>query len=235
MIFAVIAAGGSGTRMGAAIPKQYLPLNGKPIIIHTIEVFAACPFIDEIYVGADAQNTDKLYRLCSENGLDMNRIFIITGGSDRNSTVFAAADEMIRRHGLNENDIILTHDGVRPFVTEGIIRANIDALENFDGAATAVASSDTLFYSSSDGKTIENVPDRARMFRAQTPQTFRLKKLKEAYSSLSQAQKNTLTDTAGIFHLCGIPVAIVAGDEKNIKITTPYDLALAEFTAKYKN
>jgi 2-C-methyl-D-erythritol 4-phosphate cytidylyltransferase len=225
MIYAAIVAGGTGSRMGADIPKQFLEVGGKPIIVRTIESFLANSNIDRVYVGVHSDWTEKLGAMC--RGLNMKRIGILPGGSDRNATVFKIVGEILREHEISESDILLTHDGVRPFVSQKIIDENISAMKNFGGVTTALPSTDTMLYSE-DGGSITSVPERSKMFRAQTPQTFRLPELLAAYRSLDERQVSQLTDTASIFTSAGLQVGLVRGDENNIKITTPFDLKLAE-------
>jgi 2-C-methyl-D-erythritol 4-phosphate cytidylyltransferase len=157
----------------------------------------------------------------------MDRIRITSGGADRNATVFKTIGEILNEHPLSESDIVLTHDGVRPFVSDEIINENIAAMNSFAAVTTALPSTDTILCSE-DGSRIDSVPERSKMFRAQTPQTFRLSKLISAYESLDENQVSMLTDTASVFTTAGLDVGLVSGSETNIKITTPYDMKLAE-------
>lgn len=232
MIYAAIVAGGTGSRMGADIPKQFLDIGGKPVIIRTIDCFLKNKHIDQVCIGVHAGWTDRLAEMCQANMLDMSRIKIISGGNDRNDTVFRIINSISLERGVSGDDIILTHDGVRPFVSQSIINENIAAMQRYEGVTTSLPSTDTMLYSS-DGDCIESVPERSRMFRAQTPQTFRLGKLIAAYDSLNDEKKSRLTDTASVFTLAGLPVGLVSGDELNIKITTPFDLVMAETILKY--
>jgi 2-C-methyl-D-erythritol 4-phosphate cytidylyltransferase len=227
MIYAALVAGGTGSRMGADIPKQFLKICGKPIIIRTIECFLSNKNIDAVYIGVNSEWVEKLEKMCAEFNLDAERINIISGGADRNDTVFNIIRQIHKEHGVCSDDIILTHDGVRPFLTQKIIDENIGAMTSFDGVTTSLPSTDTMIISE-DGRNITSVPERAKMFRAQTPQTFKLEKLISAYNSLSSEQKSKLTDTASIFTCAGLAVGLVSGDECNIKITTPFDIVLAE-------
>lgn len=231
MIYAAIAAGGVGSRMGADIPKQFLKVGGVPMIVRTISRFCSSPSVDAVYVGTNAEWVEELKAMCAEYLPESDNVTILAGGADRNGTVFKIAERIAAERGVATQDIILTHDGVRPFVTERIIADNIAAMRDHSAAGTAVPSVDTILLSSEDGGVIESVPPRARMFRAQTPQTFRLKELMQEYAALTDEQKARLTDTAGIFALRGIPVAIVRGEDTNIKITAPFDMQLAELIA----
>ena len=128
---------------------------------------------------------------------------------------------------MDDDTIILTHDSVRPFVTHRIIEENIRYAQEYGACDTAVAATDTIVQSE-DGKVISSVPDRSKMYQGQTPQTFRAKKLKDLYYSLSDEEKGILTDASKIFVMKGEKVHLVQGEVFNIKITYPYDLRVAE-------
>lgn len=228
MIFAAIVAGGTGSRMGADIPKQFLPLGGKPVLIRTIERFLSCGEIDLVYVGVHADWTQKLADDCRSFGLDMGRIHILAGGVSRDGTVRKIISEISKEYKISDSDIILTHDGVRPFVSREEIVKSIAAMEECGGATICLPSTDTLLYSE-DGEVTRSIPERSKFFRALTPQTFRLARLIEAYSLLTPEQCEAVTDTASVFTLAGMPVKLIEGSPKNIKLTTPQDMRIAEF------
>lgn len=234
MIFAGIVAGGTGTRMGADKPKQFLDLCGKPIIIHTIEKFCSVDEIDKIYIGVHPDWVEYCIELLSEFKLKSNRISVIPGGNDRNSTVFNIVGKIDCEYKLNDNDIILTHDAVRPFVTESIIKDNITSTIVGKACGTYIPSVDTII-NSVDGKIVTSVPERKEMYQAQTPQSFNIIKLKETYLSLSDKEKSLLTDTCSVFTVKGLPVHIVQGDIANMKITTVKDFEIAKVIAKLDN
>lgn len=231
MIYAGIVAGGTGTRMGADMPKQFLDLCGKPIIIHTIEKFIKIKAIDRIYVGVHPEWIEHCKDLIAKFDLDKKRISILPGGHDRNSTVFNIIEKINSDNKLTNDDIIITHDGVRPFVTEQIILDNISMLKTHDACGTYISAVDTII-NSADGKTVTAVPPRNEMYQAQTPQSFKALKLLDVYNSLNDTEKAQLTDTCSIFTIKGLPVHIVNGNSINIKITTAKDLELAKFIAE---
>lgn len=227
MIYAAIVAGGTGSRMGADIPKQFLKLKNREIIVHTVAAFERSPLIDRIFVGVHSEWLDSLKDMCESAGIDMKKVTVVSGGCDRSETLLNIISAIQKSAGIGGEDVIVTHDGVRPFVTEKIISDSIDALEFSDGVTAAICSTDTVLYSE-DTLYVEDVLDRKNIFRAQTPQTFRLKKLIEAYDSLSEKQRSRLTDASSVFISAGMTVGLVQGSETNIKITTPFDLKLAE-------
>lgn len=231
MIFAAIVAGGTGSRMGADMPKQFLDLCGKPVLVHTVKRFLDCRMTDMIYVGVHADWCEAFTQMCTAAQLDMSKIKILAGGAVRDDTVRIIIDAITKEYEISDSDIILTHDGVRPFVSDEEIRSSIRAMEKTDGATICLPSTDTLLYSE-DGAGIDSVPDRSKLFRALTPQTFRLTKLIEAYNSLTPEQCKAVTDTASVFMLAGAKVSLIRGAEENIKLTTPADMRIAELICK---
>ncbi|MCR5121153.1 MAG: 2-C-methyl-D-erythritol 4-phosphate cytidylyltransferase [Ruminococcus sp.] len=227
MIYAAIVAGGTGSRMGADIPKQFLPLGGKPVIIRTIERFLECEEIDVVYIGVHPDWTEQLAEMCRENLTDTSKIRVIEGGSDRNGTVLRIVDSIRGERGISDDDIIVTHDGVRPFVTIREIAESITALDGYDGVTVCAPVKDTILCSE-DGRGIDSVPDRDKLFRTLTPQTFRLSVLSDAFDKLPHETVSRLTDTAGLLRELGKPVGLVRGGEFNIKLTTPIDMTLGE-------
>ncbi len=231
MIYAAIVASGTGKRMGADIPKQFLPIGGKPIIVRTFERFLNVLDIDLIYAAVSGDWIEKTKDMCAEFGLDTKRIRLIEGGSSRTDSVYKLLCQIEQENGVADGDVVLTHDGVRPFVSEWGIIQSIEAMKHMDGVTLCCESTDTILYSE-NGEVIDKVPNRSKLFRAQTPQTFKLKTLLDAYRSLDDEQKSHLTDTASIFTSVGLPVGLIRGSDRNIKITTPFDMKLAQIMAQ---
>jgi 2-C-methyl-D-erythritol 4-phosphate cytidylyltransferase len=152
---------------------------------------------------------------------------VICGGETRNETLMNAIDHIELTDGLNEETYLVTHDAVRPFVTEEIINNNIDAVLKFGATGTVIPAIDTIF-KSNNGDEIDDIPDRSELYQAQTPQCFGALKLRELYNNLNEDEKNILTDGCKIYLLKGYPVHLVNGEVSNIKITYPYDLTVAE-------
>ncbi len=232
MIFGVLLAGGIGSRMGnAEKPKQYLNIAGKPIIIHTIEKFYINEKFDKLYVVCPAQWISHTKNLIRRYIGETGHIMVIQGGDTRNETIMNAIRQIESEYEVDDDTIIVTHDSVRPFVTHRMIEENIEYAIKYGACDTVVPATDTIVQSD-DKKIISTVPDRSRMYQGQTPQSFRLKKLRELYESLSEDEKKTLTDAAKIFVMKGEKVYLVDGEVSNIKITYPYDLKVAEILIK---
>lgn len=228
MVFAVICAGGIGSRMGnAEKPKQYLNVGGKPIILHTIEKFVVNEEFEKIIVLVPESWISYTKDIINKHLQGIEKVEIMAGGSDRNSTIMNAINYIEEKFGLDDDTIIVTHDAVRPFVTHRIIMDNIEAAVKVGACDTVIPATDTIV-ESLDGEKISSIPDRSKVYQGQTPQSFRAKRLKELYSSLTDEEKAILTDAAKIYLLKGEAVHLVRGEVFNIKITYPYDLTVAE-------
>ena len=227
-VYGVILAGGIGSRMGnMEKPKQFLELGKKPVIIHTIEKFVIHPGFEKILVLAPrawvsyTQDIVKKYIGKREN------IVVISGGETRNETIMNAIRYIEETDGLEEDTVIVTHDSVRPFVTHRILAENIKYAGEYGACDTVIPATDTIV-ESTDGDRITDIPNRKYMYQGQTPQSFRAKRLKERYESLSEEEKGILTDACKIMVLKGEHVHLVQGEVFNIKITYPYDMTVAK-------
>lgn len=226
-VYGVVLAGGIGSRMGnMEKPKQFLELGAKPVIIHTIEKFAVHPGFDRILVlvpRAWMTYTQDIIRKYIGDG---DRIAVIQGGDTRNETIMNAIRWIGEKDGLTEETVIVTHDSVRPFVTHRILEENIWCAREYGACDTVIPATDTIV----EGKgkdCITDIPNRSYMYQGQTPQSFRAKRLKELYESLSPEEKEILTDACKILVLKGEHVHLVQGEVFNIKITYPYDMTVA--------
>lgn len=232
MIFAAILAGGMGTRMGnLEKPKQYMFLGDKPIVLHTIEKFYVNPNFEKIMVLCPKKWINHTKDLISKELGEDPRIVVMEGGTTRNETIMNSIEYVETNYDVDENSIIVTHDSVRPFVTHRIIEENIKYALEYGACDTVVPATDTIVQSE-DGDFIESIPNRAEIFHGQTPQSFRILKLKELYYNLNTEERDILTDAAKIFTLNHEKVYMVDGDVTNIKITYPYDLKVANTMLK---
>lgn len=229
MVYAAVLAGGSGLRMGGNMPKQFLSVGDKPIIIRSIEAFLESGSVDKVFVAVSSDFLDYTKELIAEY-IGENDISVVAGGKNRNETllnVLRSIDE------INDDDVILTHDAVRPFIDKRIIDENISAAREYGACNTVVPAVDTILRSS-DGKFIESVPARSEIFHAQTPQSFSVKKLLSLYENLSEDEMETFTDSCSVFLAAGERVFLVTGDRNNIKLTYPEDMERAENIIKCK-
>ena len=228
MIYAGLLAGGTGTRMGIQdMPKQFLTLGKKPIIMHTVEKFLFVPDIDIIYVAVHPNWMTYFEDLLQKYvPTQKEKIRVVSGGKDRNDSIMNIIHD-IHENGPEEDDILITHDAVRPFVSYRMIKENISAMEQYDVADTVVVANDTIV-ESVDGKVISSIPNRTHMYQGQTPQTFKIRAFVDIYESMEEEVKQILTDACKVFVLNNTSVGLVQGEYSNIKITTVTDLKIAE-------
>lgn len=220
---ALIPAAGMGRRMGASINKQYLLLDGMPIVARTIAVFEASPLISAIYLVIPADEIAYCRQHVVEACGFRKVTAIIPGGRERQNSVMNGLTAM--RNDLSDDDMVLIHDGVRPLITEELLLQSIETASNSGGALVAVPAKDTI-------KTVTHgivtgTPDRESLWLAQTPQTFRFGVIYAAHQT-AEACGFIGTDDASLVERAGGCVRIVRGNYRNIKITTPEDLVLAE-------
>ncbi|MBY7144663.1 2-C-methyl-D-erythritol 4-phosphate cytidylyltransferase [Virgibacillus sp. NKC19-3] len=232
MIYAGILAGGIGKRMGnVPMPKQFLLLNDKPIIVHTVEKFVLNNSFEKIIVATPKEWMNHTSDILKKYQLDLPKIKVVEGGNERNETIMNIIHFIEEDHSLHEEDILVTHDAVRPFLTHRIIQDNIDQGLQNTAVDTVIEATDTIV-ESTDHDSISSIPKRDHMYQGQTPQTFNIKKIKEAYNLLTENEKEILTDACKIFSIKGEKVKLVFGEIFNVKVTTPYDLNVANAIIK---
>jgi 2-C-methyl-D-erythritol 4-phosphate cytidylyltransferase len=218
--YAIIVAGGSGQRMQSAVPKQFLLLQGKPVLYHTLAAFYQADPNTELIVVLPAEQFEFWKSLISELPPLPHRL--VAGGNSR----FQSSQNAIQT--LTENGMVAIHDGVRPLIEPALITASFRTATEKGNAVLAVASKDSVrFFSAEKGK-FEHL-NREAIRLIQTPQIFSVKDLKEAFK---QAYSDDFTDDARVVEALGIQINLVEGSYKNIKITTPEDLLLAEVLIK---
>ncbi len=229
MIFGAILAGGIGSRMHMAdMPKQFLPLGDKPIIIHTLEKFLTCSKFEKVYIGVHPDWVNYMNDLSNKylGGLK-EKVKTVAGGNDRNETILNIVAAIETDFGESDDHIIVTHDSVRPFVTLRMIEENITAAKLHGAVDTVTAAIDTIVVSE-NGEFIYDIPERKRMYQGQTPQSFNINLLKRLYNSLTDEEKGVLTDACKICVVRNHPVFLVEGSYTNIKVTTPGDYKIAQ-------
>jgi len=215
----IIAAGGSGRRMGGRLPKQFLSLGGKPIIAHTIAAFEAIQSVGEIVVVAPQDHVARAQRLCRMQGFKKVSC-ICEGGKERQDSVRIGLEAFARQPA-----IVLVHDAVRPLVSKRVIQSVIKGAIRHRAAVVGVRVKDTIKVEGRKGYYRATL-DRSKLWAVQTPQGFRYNLLWESH--LSARKSHYLgTDEASLVERLGIPVRIVEGDYTNIKITTLEDLKAA--------
>ena len=220
-VVVIIPAAGSGTRIGGSVKKQFLPLHGKPILIHTIRQFEHCPDVDEVNLAVPDSAIVEMDKLISSYRLHKVSK-VVAGGAKRQDSV----RNVLRRLALKENDIVLVHDAVRPFVETKRISQLIRACKEYDAAVLAVQPKDTI-RRSTGGRFFDQTLDRSALWMVQTPQAFKAGLLVQAFEKAVK-EKFYSTDEAALVERLGVKARIVEGSYDNIKITTHEDLELAE-------
>ena len=238
-VIVIIPAAGLGTRMSAAssakakkaVPsKQFTELNGTPILIHTLRRFAVKP-VSDIYIALRKNEMAGFRDRLEKEAKDVlaKKIQLVEGGEHRQESVANALAALTSA----SDDIVLVHDAVRPFVTEEIIHDVIEAAKKYGAAIAGYPAVDTLkqVERTAEGALVSVTIPRERVVMAQTPQGFRYEVLKKAFDEAA-ADGFVGTDEASLVERSGHPVAVVMGSPRNIKITTPADMELAEFYLK---
>lgn len=219
MISAIILAGGKGKRMGANVSKQYIQINGKPILYYTLKRFSDCKDIDRIILVLPKDEIDY----CKEEVLDKYSLkvdLIVEGGKERQDSVNNALEQII------DDEIVLIHDGARPFVSQRIIDEGIKYARFYGASAPGVMPKDTIKIKSDENFSL-STPDRNTLVAIQTPQVFKLNIIKDCHRKVKE-EKLKVTDDTMVVELYGNKVYLYEGDYTNIKVTTPEDLILAE-------
>ncbi|OIN60093.1 2-C-methyl-D-erythritol 4-phosphate cytidylyltransferase [Arsenicibacter rosenii] len=216
-LFCIIVAGGSGSRMKSDVPKQFLLLNGKPILQHTIERFLAYSPNLRIILVLPARDMNRWTELCDQHNF-YPPIQTVIGGASRFQSVRNGLKKISAKEGL-----VAVHDGVRPMITTDVIGAGFDTAAEQGSAVTCVAVKDSVRVVEPDGTS--KAVDRSQYRLMQTPQTFRLSDFRQAFTVEEQP---FFTDCASVMEFAGYAITLVEGTYENIKITTPEDLHWAE-------
>lgn len=229
---AVILAGGVGSRMGATVPKQFLPLAGRAVIEYSVETFNNHPAIDEVAIVVHPDWRQELQTIINQNHWD-KLTKVIDGGSERYMSSLNAIMTYIDE---TDDTNLLFHDAARPFVTAEIVDRVTAALVLHEAVGVAVPSTDTVWEVHPDldvdevGRFVARIPERRLMWRAQTPQAFRLPLIRDAYQRALQDPQFQVSDDCGVVrkYMPGTKITVIEGSNRNIKITTPQDIATLE-------
>lgn len=232
MNIAIIFASGKGTRMGAEIPKQFLEINGKPILVHTLEIFQYHEQIDKIYISTleeyipYVEKLVKIYELTKVKG-------IVKGGETAQHSIYNCL-----KYAEKENpgdSITLLHDGVRPFISSDVISANIEGVKKYGNAITSIPAYETILISK-DNNEIDDVTIRKQTFIGQAPQSFYLKDIIDAHEKIRTRENGyeNMVDACTIVRTLGGKTHLVEGNRGNVKITTPEDVYTFKAFLEYK-
>lgn len=220
-VIVLVPAAGTGSRMGAVVNKQYLTLADRPVLARTLNLFDAHPAVDRIHVISPAAEIDYCQREVVERYAITKVASIVAGGAERQDSVRNG----LLACGAATDDIVLIHDGARPFFPAELIPAVVAAAVEVGACVVGVPVKDTV--KEVAGARVVGTPDRRRLWLAQTPQAFRFDLIRDAHlQALREGFRGT--DDAALVERIGRPVAMLEGSYRNIKITTPEDLLLAE-------
>jgi 2-C-methyl-D-erythritol 4-phosphate cytidylyltransferase len=207
-------------------PKQFLALKGLPILIHSLQAFLAIPAVSAIYVAVRASEQPRVAELIADHGLS-GKVHVVTGGDSRQDSV---ANALAALPSTSADDIVLVHDAVRPLIDPDTIARTIAAIEKHGAAIVAMPAIDTIkqVERTADGALITATIPRELIVHAQTPQGARVPLMRQAFADAA-ADEFTGTDESSLLERAGIPVYVVPGTARNLKVTQPGDLEVAEF------
>ena len=217
---AVIVAAGKGRRMGTEVSKQFLPLCGKEILAHSVEKFEKAEKIRDIVLVTGEDSLQDVRDMAQEYGWK-KIVSVVAGGKERQDSVWNGLQAVSA-----DTEIVLIHDGVRPFVTEDILNHSIETAVEMGGCVAGVPAKDTIKVCNSENIAVAT-PDRSTLWQIQTPQTFRKDLILQAYQK-AKAEGYVGTDDASLAEYSGCPVKVIMGSYRNIKITTKEDLLIGE-------
>ncbi len=230
MVYAAVLAGGIGKRIERhSIPKQFISIGGTPIIILTVREFLKNNRFEKIYIAIHKDWKDYLKELLTASFADeeLERVELVDGGKERLDSFTNVMDAVISSYGLHEEDVLICHDSVRPFVTQQMINDCIDATLEDNFALTVVPTTDTI-HVAHDDKFIEGTLDRNGLYNGQNPSGFNIALLKKAVDSFTEETKASVTGTTQLILKLGYKIRIVKGHTSNFKITTDNDLDVAD-------
>ena len=220
----VIPAAGQGLRMGGKVPKQFIKLNGKPIIYHTLSIFETLDWVSSIILCVPKAEVSHFKKEMFHRA----KVEVVSGGEKRQDSVYNGLKAIVE-----SSNFVAVHDGVRPFITEDLIRAVYEQAKTYGAAIAAIPVNDTLKRSNSEGLLEENI-DRENVWLMQTPQIFQTNLLLEAMEK-AQSESFYVTDEGSLMKYIGKHVKFVSGSKLNIKITRPEDLILGEWIASLQS
>lgn len=222
MNIAIILSGGVGSRMGLNIPKQYVVVNGKPIISYCLQTFLCNEHTDAIVIGV-ADEWKEYIMEQMEKLHPAKPVFYAAPGETRQYSIFNAL-RVVKDQGYSDDSFVIIHDAARPLVSDELINRCYEACDRADGSMPVIAVKDTTYYSE-DGKSITSLLDRSKLWAGQAPEAFVFGKYLQIHESMSHEELLKINGSTEIAFKQGLKVEMVEGDPMNFKITTPEDLS----------
>lgn len=229
MNIALILAGGSGVRLGADIPKQYIAVQGKTVIAHCLEVFGAHPQIDGIQIVAHMEWRESIHKQMQEKVSDKFKGFS-NPGTNRQGSIYHGLQDIVQY--AREEDIVIVHDAARPLVSASLLTACIDACKEHDGCLPVLPMKDTVYLG--DGCQITSLLEREKVYAGQAPEAFVLGKYYEANRCLLPDKIERINGSTEPAIMAGMDIAMIPGEERNFKITTQADLERFKTLLEYE-
>lgn len=231
MNYGAILASGRGTRMKNtySIPKQFVEIEEIPTIIYTIKNMLKINRFDYIYIAVPEEYLEHTNNIINKyiNKENINKLIVVSGGKERMDSIDNIINKIKKDREIKENDIIVIHDGVRPFVTEKILNDSIDSAREYGAVVAAIPVSDTLLISNK-GEIVDEIPKRSLYYKGQAPDSFKLKLFIDLLNKLDDNQRKEITGTSQVCTLNNYPIHMIEGDEVNFKITTASDFVIAK-------
>lgn len=221
MNVAIILSGGTGTRLGADIPKQYIEVNGQPIISYSLQTILGNDLIDNVIIVA-AQEWHNLITSCTVNDNPTKNISFALPGNSRQGSILNGLRECATLYG-DSVDLVLVHDAARPLLSDRLIERCMNLSEEFDGAMPVLPVKDTV-YQSNDGTSISALLDRSTLFAGQAPESFRFRKYLDIHNPLSADEIDQIKGSSEIAYKFGLNIKLIEGEPINFKITDTSDL-----------
>lgn len=224
---AIILAAGQGKRMGSKVPKQFLELDGKPLLYYSLKAFEQSDLISEIILVTGEDAVPFCWRMVEKYGFQKVK-YVVPGGKERYDSVYEGLKT------CESCDIVFIHDGARPFLDGDMIARTMEAAEAYGACVAAVPSKDTIKLADADQMVVKTL-DRNTLWNVQTPQVFQYDLICRAHREIRKGSMEGVTDDAMIVENLGLcPVKLVMGSYDNIKVTTPEDLVIAENIVKHR-
>lgn len=218
---AIILSGGIGTRMGADRPKQYIEVNGTPIIVYCLKAFLSTARIDAFIIGAAEEWRDYINSFIQKENTT-TPFYYSEPGETRQYSIYNALKKA-KEIGIRNNDVVIIHDAARPLVSKGLIERCIDGCNTSDAVLPIIPVKDTI-YLSNDGKNIKSLLDRSQLYCGQAPEAFRLGPYLKVHDEMPREELLKINGSTEIAYKAGLCCQMVEGDPMNFKITTPEDL-----------
>lgn len=230
MIYAVILSGGTGTRIGKGIPKQFIKIQDKPILTYCIKQFCEVDEFDKIIVTSPVKYMDETKKLIKSYFPNEPRLIVIPGGKTRQDTLMNSIAHIEKYGDKTEDNIVINHDGARIFVSTKLIKDCIKYTKKYGAASPIIPSTDVIV--EKKGDKVHKMPNRYDLVHVQTPQGFYIKEYSNLYNELTDDEIESVHEIIRVYYLKNKQIYLFEGDKGNFKVTHPIDIKIAESIIK---